>query len=123
MLSKVIFVFFLFIFSIYCQNVQCPSITNPTDGTIWKLSDKGVITWTPGGPNVKVNIKLRKGIASAMKEIAIIGNNIDQNAKTFTWNIPENLTPDSDYAIEIGLSPNVCYSHYFTIADNGSVPY
>lgn len=121
MLSKVILVIFLFISRIYCQSPQgsqCPSITNPVYGTIWKLGDKGVINWTPGGVNLKVNIKLRKGIAAAMQEVTTIINNIDQNAKTFTWTIPKNLPLGSDYVIEIGSAPNLCYSHYFSIDNN-----
>ncbi|KAL1924366.1 uncharacterized protein VTP21DRAFT_7401 [Calcarisporiella thermophila] len=99
---------------------QCPSITNPVDGTAWKLGDKAVINWTPGGNSPKVNINLRKGPASAMQQVATIASNVDQNAGTFTYNVPAGLTPGSDYAIEIGQAPNVCYSHYFTIDNNGA---
>ncbi|KAL1916429.1 uncharacterized protein VTP21DRAFT_5620 [Calcarisporiella thermophila] len=98
---------------------QCPSITNPVDGTAWKLGDKGVINWIPGGNAQKVTIKLRKGLASAMQEVAVINPSIDNNAKTFTWNVPANLPPGSDYALEIGNAPNLCYSHFFTIDANG----
>lgn len=118
MLSKVILTILLFISRIYCQTQQCPSITNPVDGTVWKLGDKGVIDWTPGGQNQKVTIKLRKGMASSMQEIAIINSNIDQNAKTYTWTVPKNLSPGVDYVIEIGSAPTLCYSHYFSIDAN-----
>ncbi|KAL1922957.1 uncharacterized protein VTP21DRAFT_9333 [Calcarisporiella thermophila] len=97
------------------KNAECPSITTPIEGTVWKLGEKATINWTPAGKEEKVNLFLRKGPAQAMLQVAPIQAKVDVKAKTLTWTVPTTLTPGADYSVEIGVAPALCYSHYFTI--------
>lgn len=96
-----------------------PSITTPVAGTVWKLGGKGLINWTPGGSARRVGLYLVKGSAAALQNVATIAKRVDVNARTYTWNVPANLTPGTDYAIGIGNPPNLLYTYYFTINATG----
>ena len=73
------------------------TVTSPNGGESWMLGKTVNIRWTRGmiGPE-NVRIILRKG----GQDIIIISSKT-ANDKSYSWSIPNNLVPDSNYRIRI----------------------
>ncbi len=66
-------------------------------------------------------IVLAQGDPTALQPVSTIAENVDASAGSYTWNIPADITPANNYALELGTSPNVSYTALFTIqAGSGS---
>jgi hypothetical protein len=66
---------------------------------------------------------LARGTPTALQPVSTIAENVDANAGTYVWNVPQDITPAEDYAFELGNSPNISFTGLFTIkAADGSAP-
>ncbi|CAO0801689.1 unnamed protein product [Mucor circinelloides] len=67
------------------------------------------------------NDTLTQGSPNALQPVITVAENVDANADSYTWSVPANITPGVDYALELGVSPNISYTCLLTIqAGNGS---
>ncbi|KAG1137176.1 hypothetical protein G6F37_011421 [Rhizopus arrhizus] len=58
---------------------------------------------------------------NALQSVMTVAENVDANADSYTWSVPANSTLGVDYALELGVSPNISYTCLLTIqAGNGS---
>lgn len=73
-------------------------ISSPNGGEQWEVGSSKAIRWTQnqGFCSDQVNINLLKNNTF---EQVLAANTSNDNS--FLWSIPENLTPDEDYKIEI----------------------
>lgn len=60
-------------------------------------------------------IMLAKGDPLALEVVATIAENVDAKKGSYTWSIPADTAPGSDYAFELGVSPDMSFSGMFTI--------
>ncbi|KAK9711905.1 hypothetical protein K7432_007482 [Basidiobolus ranarum] len=100
------------------------AITSPVEGTVWEPGKEIVITWTTiPGTNVnpdKLEIALMVGPATAMNVATIIKSGVDAKAGSFTWRVPNDLSPGKQYSVRAGDNGNVQYSHYFDVKGGAS---
>jgi hypothetical protein len=67
------------------------------------------------------NDTLAQGNPNALQPVITVAENVDANAGSYTWSVPTNITLGVDYALELGVSPNISYTCLLTIqAGNGS---
>ncbi|KAK9768254.1 hypothetical protein K7432_001276 [Basidiobolus ranarum] len=95
-----------------------PAITSPLQ-VQWKAGTANVITWIDNqdgksSPD-KVNLSLMQGKPTSLQEVGNIATEVDTASGQFIWDIPAAQVPGSDYAIRIGVLPNIFYSPYFEI--------
>lgn len=64
-------------------------------------------------------ITLAKGDPNALQPLATIAENVDATKGTYTWNVPSDTSAGTDYAFELGTSPNISFTGLFTIQNNG----
>ncbi|KAH8548493.1 hypothetical protein BGW37DRAFT_523265 [Umbelopsis sp. PMI_123] len=104
---------------------------SPLDGTVWTAGSVGTITClssrTPSnqfiqfrtsentGVTTLPSIDLKQGPATALQLVMNIATNVAVTASPFSWNIPATVPAGSNYAITIGISPNISYSGVLTI--------
>ncbi|KAL1919736.1 uncharacterized protein VTP21DRAFT_1667 [Calcarisporiella thermophila] len=109
--------------AVYAQGQECPFITNPVQGTVWKAGDQVLVTWKPSNDNAKIQVILDKGQPQALAQVATLADGIDEDTKAIKITVPNNLAPGTDYALQIGSAGNFCYSHFFTVVGaNGVIP-
>ncbi|CAO3628046.1 unnamed protein product [Cunninghamella blakesleeana] len=91
------------------------SVTSPLIGTSYKAGSQAIITWINPTVETISAIVLAKGSSTALQPVSQIAQNVDAKAGTYTWNIPADITPGSDYAFEFGTSPNIAFTGHFSI--------
>ncbi|CAO3683888.1 unnamed protein product [Rhizopus stolonifer] len=60
------------------------------------------------------NDTLAKDSPNSLQLVMTVAKNVDANAGFYTWSIPANTTPGIDYALELGVSPNISYTYLLT---------
>ncbi|KAG0743274.1 hypothetical protein G6F57_007677 [Rhizopus arrhizus] len=97
------------------------SITSPLTGTVYTAGQSAIISWINPQVSSISKIVLAQGDPTALQPVSTIAENVDASAGSYTWNIPADITPANNYALELGTSPNVSYTALFTIqAGSGS---
>ncbi|CAM0138192.1 hypothetical protein VKS41_001431 [Umbelopsis sp. WA50703] len=91
--------------------------TSPLTGSVWTAGQSGIITWTVEDTSVTTisTIDLRQGPSTALQLVQNIAVNIPVSPAQYTWNIPATIAAGTDYAITMGVSPNISYSGTMTI--------
>ncbi|KAI9283568.1 Ser-Thr-rich glycosyl-phosphatidyl-inositol-anchored membrane family-domain-containing protein [Umbelopsis sp. AD052] len=98
------------------------SITSPLTGTVYTAGGQALITWTNPTTPTLGQIQLAKGPATALQPVGQVASNVQTSDGKYTWTIPADTPAGTDYAFELGTSPNIAYSGFFTInaASGGS---
>ncbi|CAO3702926.1 unnamed protein product [Rhizopus stolonifer] len=97
------------------------SITSPLTGTVYTAGQSAIISWINAEVTTISKIVLAQGQPTSLQPVSTIAENVDASTGSYTWNIPSDITPSNDYALELGTSPNVSYTALFTIqAGSGS---
>ncbi|KAI8987575.1 hypothetical protein BDF20DRAFT_850985 [Mycotypha africana] len=91
------------------------SITSPLTGTVYTAGQPATITWIDQQVPMIPKIVLAKGIPTALQPVTVIAQNVDANAGSYTWNVPADIAPGDNYALELGESPNISYTGLFII--------
>ncbi|KAL1928079.1 hypothetical protein VTP01DRAFT_2995 [Rhizomucor pusillus] len=108
--------------SVSAQNsTNILSVTAPLTGTVYTAGQDAIITWINPTVQTISQIVLAQGSATALQPVSVIATNVDASKGSYTWKIPADTAPGSDYALEFGTSPNLAYTGQFTIkAGSGS---
>lgn len=97
------------------------SITSPLSGSSFKAGGQAMITWINPTTQTLAQVQLVQGPASALQPVAQVATNVNTADGKLTWTVPANTPAGSDYAFELGASPNIAYSGFFSItAGDGS---
>lgn len=96
------------------------SITSPLTGTVYTAGQIAVISWVQPQVDVIPKIVLAKGSPNALQPVATVAENVDATKGSYEWSIPANTTAGTDYALELGVSPNISFTGLFTI--NAAAP-
>lgn len=91
------------------------SITSPLTGTVYTAGGQALITWTNPTVPTLGQIQLAKGPATALQPVGQVATNVQTSDGKYTWTIPADTPAGTDYAFELGTSPNIAYSGFFTI--------
>ncbi|CAO3640775.1 unnamed protein product [Mucor hiemalis] len=94
------------------------SITSPLTGTIYTAGQTATISWVQPQVDVIPKIVLAKGSPNALQPVATIAENVDATKGSYEWNIPANITAGEDYALELGVSPDISFTGLFTIKND-----
>ncbi|CAO3576207.1 unnamed protein product [Absidia cylindrospora] len=100
------------------------SITSPLTGTVYTAGQPALISWIDATVSTIPAIVIAQGDPNALQPVSTIASNVDASAGSYTWNIPADFAPGTDYALELGTSPNISFTGLFTIqaGDGSSVP-
>ncbi|KAG1606677.1 hypothetical protein G6F46_012842 [Rhizopus delemar] len=97
------------------------SITSPLTGTVYTAGQDAIISWIDPQVTTISKIVLAQGAATSLQPVSTIATNVDASSLSYTWSIPSDTAAGTDYALELGTSPNVSYTALFTIqAASGS---
>ncbi|CEG68580.1 hypothetical protein RMATCC62417_04814 [Rhizopus microsporus] len=97
------------------------SITSPLTGTVYTAGKPAIISWINPQVSSISRIVLAQGESTNLQPVSTIAENVDASSGSYTWNVPSDITPGSNYALELGTSPNISYTGMFTIqAGDGS---
>jgi hypothetical protein len=110
-----------FIVYIAAQTTPPISITSPLTGTIYTSGISTSITWINPTVSTLSEIQLVQGPADALQEVMLVASNISTSSGSYTWIIPKNIAPGTNYALSLGSSPNIAYSGFFTIKGDSPV--
>lgn len=86
------------------------SVITPNGGENWTVGSSHNITWSySGDPGAQVKIDLLKGgsVASTISSGTSVGYN---GSGSYTWVIPQSLTPGSDYKVRVTSTSNSSYT-------------
>ncbi|KAI9277482.1 hypothetical protein BY458DRAFT_433208 [Sporodiniella umbellata] len=110
-----------FVSSVFSQANQAPivSITGPLANTVYKAGSEAHITWTEPKVSIIPQIVLVQGPPTALQPVMTIAKDLDAQSRSCIWKIPSDLPSGSNYALELGVSPNIAYTGQFTIENNG----
>ncbi|OZJ06749.1 hypothetical protein BZG36_00426 [Bifiguratus adelaidae] len=95
----------------------------PLSGTVWKQGQTVIISWTqPSVPDFQIT--LAQGSSNALQQLSVIAQNVVASKMSYNWDIPTDLPPASNYALEFGTSPNLAFAGPFTVEslDGSPVP-
>ncbi|CAO3667633.1 unnamed protein product [Umbelopsis vinacea] len=101
--------------AVSAQTTPPVSITSPLTGTVYTAGGQALITWTNPTTQTLPQIQLAKGPANALQPVGQVASNVQTSDGKYTWTIPADTPAGSDYAFELGASPNIAYSGFFTI--------
>ncbi|CAO3645958.1 unnamed protein product [Cunninghamella echinulata] len=105
------------------QQAPIISVTSPLKGTVYKAGQDAIITWINPTVDTINGLMLSKGPETALQPVTQIAASVPAKAQTYTWKIPADITPGTDYAFVFGQSPTQAYAGHFTIqAANGGTP-
>ncbi|KAH8547656.1 hypothetical protein BGW37DRAFT_509709 [Umbelopsis sp. PMI_123] len=91
------------------------SITSPLTGNVYTAGQTALITWINPTVTTIPQIELVKGPSTALQPVLTVASNVDAAALQYSWAIPATTAAGTDYAFELGTSPNISYSGFFTI--------
>lgn len=103
--------------------VQCTTLVSPLSSTGKNVPLKicncfiHINVWFRINPSSDVITKiiLAQGISTNIQPLITIAENVDTKLGTYSWNVPADILPGTDYAFVLGVSPNVSYTGQFTI--------
>ncbi|KAG0178020.1 hypothetical protein DFQ29_004040 [Apophysomyces sp. BC1021] len=105
--------------TVSAQNIV--SITSPLVGTTFTAGQPATISWINPTVQTISKIALAKGDPSALQVVSTIAENVAASTGSYIWNIPADIAPGTDYALELGTSPAMSFAGLFTIqAANGA---
>ncbi|ORE07749.1 hypothetical protein BCV72DRAFT_226149 [Rhizopus microsporus var. microsporus] len=97
------------------------SVTSPLTGTVYTAGKPAIISWINPQVSSISKIVLAQGESTNLQPVSTIAENVDASSGSYTWNVPSDITPGNNYALELGTSPNISYTGMFTIqAGDGS---
>ncbi|KAG2175794.1 hypothetical protein INT44_000272 [Umbelopsis vinacea] len=91
------------------------SLTSPLTGTVYTAGTNAIISWINPSVATISQIELVKGPSSALQPVLTVTTNVNAADMKYTWAIPADTAAGTDYAFELGTSPNIAYSGFFTI--------
>ncbi|KAJ2960238.1 hypothetical protein NQZ79_g4354 [Umbelopsis isabellina] len=97
------------------QTTTPVSITSPLQGSSYKAGGQATITWINPTTATLAQVQLVQGPATALQPVAQVATNVNTADGKLTWTVPANTPAGSDYAFELGSSPNIAYSGFFSI--------
>jgi hypothetical protein len=101
--------------AVSAQTTTPVSITSPLTGSSFKAGGQATITWiSPNTPTLSI-VQLVKGPASALQPVGQVATNVNTADLKLTWTVPADTPAGTDYAFELGASPNIAYSGFFSI--------
>lgn len=116
-INMIFFITTLFTLACYIVSAQnLPvSITAPLTDTVFTAGGIALITWTePHAPAIS-QVQLSKGSVNNLTRVIQIAMNINTADGKLSWIIPEDTPAGHDYIFELGTSPNVARTGFFTI--------
>ncbi|KAI8328716.1 Ser-Thr-rich glycosyl-phosphatidyl-inositol-anchored membrane family-domain-containing protein [Chlamydoabsidia padenii] len=103
------------------QSKPIISVTAPLQGASYKAGEKATISWINPTVDSISQIVLAKGSSTALQPVTTIAQNVKASSGSYSWDIPADTPPGSDYAFEFGTSPDMAYTGQFSItAGSGS---
>ncbi|KAG0041044.1 hypothetical protein BGZ82_000023 [Podila clonocystis] len=104
-------------------------MVQPYSASVWEQGRDYVISWGPNPDPVHskdlqdhapVDVRLMQGPPDLLKEVFVIQQATDSSTHSFTWTIPANLAPATDYTIRLSHEGSVdTYSHFFEVSKVG----
>ncbi|CAO3608554.1 unnamed protein product [Mucor fragilis] len=91
------------------------SITSPLINTKYKAGQEAIISWINPTVQTIPQIILAKGPSTALQPIMTIATNVNANDMKYVWKIPFEIENGSEYAFELGNSPDLAFAGPFTI--------
>ncbi|KAI9364065.1 hypothetical protein BD770DRAFT_286263, partial [Pilaira anomala] len=91
------------------------SVTSPLKGTVYTAGKTARISWIKATVDSIPKIMLAKGDPSNLQIVEVLAENVDAKQGYYNWDIPADITPGKDYAIELGESPDLSFSGLFAI--------
>ncbi|KAK4520473.1 uncharacterized protein ATC70_007985 [Mucor velutinosus] len=91
------------------------SITSPLLNTKYKAGQEAIISWINPTVATIPQIILAKGPSTALQPIMTIATNVNANDLKYVWKIPFEIENGSEYAFELGNSPDLAFAGPFTI--------
>ncbi|KAH8551834.1 Ser-Thr-rich glycosyl-phosphatidyl-inositol-anchored membrane family-domain-containing protein [Umbelopsis sp. PMI_123] len=101
--------------AVSAQTTPPVSITSPLTGTVYTAGGQAIISWINPSVPTLAQIQLAKGPATALQPVGQVATNVQTSDGKYTWTIPADTPAGTDYAFELGTSPNIAYSGFFTI--------
>ncbi|KAG0342933.1 hypothetical protein BG000_011507 [Podila horticola] len=104
-------------------------MVQPYSASVWEQGQVYVISWGPNpdpihtkdlADHAPVDIRLMQGPPDLLKEVSVIEKASDSSTHSFTWTIPADLPPATDYTIRLSHEGSVdTYSHFFEVSKVG----
>ncbi|KAI8975012.1 hypothetical protein BDB01DRAFT_728577 [Pilobolus umbonatus] len=91
------------------------SITSPLTNTRYKAGQEAIISWVNPSVTTISQIVLAKGPSTALQPLMTIATNVNANAMQYIWKIPLDIESGTEYAFELGMSPDLAFAGPFTI--------
>ncbi|KAI8365108.1 hypothetical protein BD560DRAFT_332845 [Blakeslea trispora] len=106
--------------SVVSAQFNIVSITSPLTNTEYTAGQNASITWINPTVDVIPKIVLSKGNPSALLYVSTIAENVTTESGRYIWSVPADTPAGTDYALQLGISPNISYSGLFTIKNASS---
>ncbi|KAI8642203.1 hypothetical protein BD408DRAFT_443710 [Parasitella parasitica] len=91
------------------------SITSPLTNTKYKAGGEAIISWINPSVATIPQIVLAKGPSTALQPLMTIATNVNAADGKYVWKIPFEIESGSEYAFELGNSPDLAFAGPFTI--------
>ncbi|CAO3679242.1 unnamed protein product [Umbelopsis vinacea] len=105
----------LAIAAVSAQTTPPVSITSPLTGTVYTAGGQALITWINPTAATLAQIQLAKGPSNALQPVGVVATNVATAGGQYSWTIPADTPAGTDYAFELGASPNIAFTGFFTI--------
>ncbi|GAB5587948.1 hypothetical protein Unana1_02848 [Umbelopsis nana] len=103
-----------FICAVSTQNIPV-TITAPLTDTVFTAGGLAQISWTEARIPTISQIQLVKGSGNNLRYISLVATDVNTTDGKFAWVIPADTPDGSDYAFELGSSPNLKHTGNFAI--------
>ncbi|KAI7904466.1 uncharacterized protein BX663DRAFT_470658 [Cokeromyces recurvatus] len=110
----------VYLASIVAAQKSIVSITSPLANTKYKAGQEAIISWINPSVQTIPQIVLAKGPSTALQPIMTIATNVNANDMKYVWKIPDNLEIGTEYAFELGSSPDLAFAGPFIVESGGS---
>ncbi|KAI8371206.1 hypothetical protein EDC96DRAFT_501802 [Choanephora cucurbitarum] len=101
--------------SVVSAQANIVSVTSPLTNTVYTAGQNATITWINPTVDVIPKIVLSQGNPSALLYVSTIAENVTAETGRYIWSIPADTPAGNDYALQLGVSPNISYTGLFTI--------
>ncbi|ORX50116.1 hypothetical protein DM01DRAFT_1409129 [Hesseltinella vesiculosa] len=91
------------------------SVTAPLTGASYQAGSTAIVSWVNPSVTTITQIVLAQGQSTALQPVKAIATNVTASSGSYTWNIPSDTPPGTNYALEFGTSPNMSFSGQFSI--------
>jgi hypothetical protein len=85
------------------------SISQPLAGTTWQSGQPEIIAWSTARTPILPQIALVQGSPQALRFVRVIATNVPASPMQYSWTVDSSLPSGDDYAIAIGVSPDISY--------------